>query len=347
MNNRERNSFLDITRIIAVLAVVMIHVSAELVISFDASSPEFMWGNIFDSISRIGVPLFVMISGSLMLDENKTISIKNIFFKNIKTTVYLLFFWSALYCGVYNITFPLIKGETISFSNVIYSFAMGYYHMWYLYMIIGLYLITPFLRKFVKKENKQLIILFITIALITRFSLPLLNGLSLIWGKVAYLVAFIEKFNIGFFGDYITYYIIGWYLTHIEIKKKWRFYCLGIIALLANILYVQITKDYNNGYSNANILVLLYSIAVFMAINSSLKCEINDKIKKILETLSRLSFGVYIVHPLFQTFVSRRLIYNQKPLLYLLFYFGTVTVFSFIFCFIISKLPGIKKTIRM
>ena len=76
MSNKERNSFLDITRIVAVLAVIMIHTSSGFVTLYDTSSIEFLWGNIFDSISRIGVPLFVMISGSLMLDEEKNITIK-------------------------------------------------------------------------------------------------------------------------------------------------------------------------------------------------------------------------------------------------------------------------------
>jgi len=91
---KERNSALDITRIIAVLAVIMIHVSSKFVVSYDISSVEFLCGNIFDSISRIGVPLFVMISGALMLDEERNVNIK----QNIKSVVCLLLFWSIVYC---------------------------------------------------------------------------------------------------------------------------------------------------------------------------------------------------------------------------------------------------------
>lgn len=280
MNDRERNCFLDITRIAAVLAVVMLHTSADFVTSYDTSSSEFIWGNIFDSASRIGVPLFVMISGSLMLDENKIISIRNLIFNNIRTIVCLLFFWSALYSGVYNIAFPLIIGEAINFKKVIYSLLMGHYHMWYLYMIIGLYLITPFLREFVKKENKRLILLFIVISLIVQFTLPILNGLSLIREEIIYLAEFVEKFYLDFFGGYITYYLMGWYLIHIGIKKRWRFYFLGIVSLMIIILYVQITKDYTNGYSNMNIFVLLYSVSVFLILNCEIKWKIDARIKK-------------------------------------------------------------------
>lgn len=86
MSNRERNSRLDIIRIVAVLAVIMIYTSANFVTSFDVFSTEFIGGNIFDSLLRIGVPLFVTISGSLMLDENRNIIPKIHFLKMLQTS---------------------------------------------------------------------------------------------------------------------------------------------------------------------------------------------------------------------------------------------------------------------
>ena len=197
----KRNSSLDITRIIAVLAVISLHISADFVTEYDVFSKEFMVGAFFDSISRIGVPLFVMISGSLMLDENKNITIKSIFSKNIKTLFGLLIFWSVLYCVLYNIALPLIIGEPLNVSDIITSLTEGHYHIWYLYMIIGLYLATPFFRAFVKKENKQTVLLFIIIALVTQFTLPMLNGMTLIWEDMAYLTNFINQFDLGFLVD--------------------------------------------------------------------------------------------------------------------------------------------------
>lgn len=344
--NKERNISLDITRIIAVLAVVMTHTSAGFVTSYNTTTLEFLWGNIFDSISRIGVPLFVMVSGALMLDENRNVSIRSLLLKNIKNIVSLLIFWSVLYCCIYDIAFPLLKGEALSFKSIVYSMVMGHYHMWYLYMIIGLYLITPFLREFVNKRNKNLVCLFFTVSILTQFSQPILNGLSLMWEDVIYLVKFIEKFHLDFFGGFITYYIIGWYLMNIEIKKKYRFYCIGLFSLLITILYVQITKDYPNGYSNVNLLTLLYSVAVFIALNCERRWTPNNRLKNIIEILSKLSFGVYIVHPLFQTVFREIFEYTKAPLQYILIYYVVVIVLSFASCFVASKMPLIKKLIR-
>ena len=57
----KRNFSLDIARIVAILAVVMIHCSANFVSYYQPFSNEFVIGNLFDSVSRIGVPLFLMI----------------------------------------------------------------------------------------------------------------------------------------------------------------------------------------------------------------------------------------------------------------------------------------------
>lgn len=326
--SKGRSVSLDITRIIAILAVVMIHISGIFVVSYETTTPEFFWGNIFDSISRIGVPLFVMISGALMLDENRNFSIRSLLLKNIKNIVSLLIFWSVLYCCIYKIAFPLLRGETLNFKRIVYSIIMGHYHMWYLYMIIGLYLITPFLREFVNKKNKDLICFFLTVSVLTQFLQPIVNGLSLMWDDVLYFAEFIESFHLEFFGGFITYYILGWYFTNIEIKKKWKFYCIGLISLLITILYVQITKDHSNGYSYMNLFTLLYSEAVFIALNCGRKWALNNRLKSIIEILSKLSFGVYIVHPLFVTAFCKIFKYTKAPLQYIYIYIYSSQLYS-------------------
>lgn len=69
LRSKNRIFYLDILRVIACLSVIMIHSSAEYVTN-DIGSFNFWIGNLFDSLTRIGVPIFVMISGALMLDKN-------------------------------------------------------------------------------------------------------------------------------------------------------------------------------------------------------------------------------------------------------------------------------------
>lgn len=344
---KERNPALDIIRIIAVIAVVMIHVSVNYTATFDTSSAEFIWANIFGSMSRLGVPLFVMVSGALMLDEDKNVEF-NLVLKKVKTIACLLLFWSAVYCIAYRIALPLMKGEAINSYDIVSSLVLGHDHLWYLYMTIGLYLSTPFLRSFVKKDNKHLVLLFIGIALVVQFTLPMLNGLSLVWKDVSYCIKFIEKFDMGFFGGYIAYYMLGWYVVHIGVKHKLPIYIFGLLSLLAIVLYAQKTKDFGNAYSPMNIFVLMYSFAVFTLLNSNIRINMKNKTKKIIASLSNLSFGVYAIHLMCQTVVSGFLgLLMPSSVSMLILSFVLTSLLSFAVSFIASKIPIIKKSIRM
>lgn len=119
MVRMERNYSLDLTRIAAVLAVVMIHVSSAFVSSYEINTLEFQTANVLDSISRLGVPLFVMISGSLFLDEKRKISTRNLYFKNIKGILFLLYLWSFLYTCIYNVVLPLLQNEDVVLKELI------------------------------------------------------------------------------------------------------------------------------------------------------------------------------------------------------------------------------------
>ena len=169
---------LDLIRTVAALMVVMIHCSSPFVKSFETASREFVLGNFFDGISRAAVPLFVMTSGALLLDERREFSVKKFYGKNVKNLVLLLVFWSAFYAVLYQVIFPLARGEAADVPELIHDFVFGHYHMWYLYMAVGLYLITPFLRCVAVKENAGLVRLFLGISLAAQFTVPLTQALA-------------------------------------------------------------------------------------------------------------------------------------------------------------------------
>ena len=160
----KRNYSLDVTRIVAVLAVVMIHCSASFVTDYAPYTAEFIAGNLADSISRMGVPLFLMISGALFLDERKEVTLKSILSRNVKNIVIITVIWSILYATAYSILSPLVKGNPLNTKEILSGIIRGHGHMWYLYMIMGIYVMTPFLKKFVYKENKDMVLSFILIS---------------------------------------------------------------------------------------------------------------------------------------------------------------------------------------
>ncbi|MDD6466906.1 MAG: acyltransferase family protein [Erysipelotrichaceae bacterium] len=89
-NKNNRIYYLDVLRVIACLSVIMVHSSAPYVVK-NIGSFNFLIGNIFNSITRIGVPLFVMISGALMLDKNYQFSIEKLMKHITRMFVFLVF----------------------------------------------------------------------------------------------------------------------------------------------------------------------------------------------------------------------------------------------------------------
>ena len=136
MNDRHRIVYFDILRILSVVAVMLVHTSVQNWDSVDVKSIEWQTMNGFRSLSTFGVPSFVMISGALFLNRKK--ALKQIVSKNIKRIVIAFVFWSLIY-AVY-IYFQMGRIDAL-----INAFLGGHYHMWFLFMIVGLYLIVPFL----------------------------------------------------------------------------------------------------------------------------------------------------------------------------------------------------------
>ena len=344
----KRNYSLDIARIIATLSVVMTHCCSYFLEKHPLFSNEFIIGNLFDSLSRIGVPLFIMISGSLFLDERKDITLKSVLFKNIKCIAIIIIIWSTIYSIAYNVILPISSNNTISIKNIIGGIINGPYHMWYLYMIIGLYIMTPFLRKFVCKENKEMVLAFITISLCFQFFTPVVNIICKLGIDLSLINEWMTKFELDFFGGYLAYYLVGWYIVNVGIKQKLHkniIYLLGATSLVLIILYVHFTGDYKNAYKNIGMPVFVYSVSVFLALNN-ITWKLKEKITKKLATLSNLTFGVYMIHALLVTIYIKLFPYNGHCILYIIVYFMVVIFFASLISYTISKIPLLRKIIK-
>ena len=171
MTKSNRIVYMDVLRVIACFSVIMIHSSAQYVVK-DIGSFNFWVGNIFDGLARIGVPLFIMISGALMLDKNYQFSTQKII-KHIIRMIVFFVFWSVLYCFIFNIVgSKIIKHESIDIIKIIGSLIKGHYHLWFVYLIIGLYLIVPLLRLWVNDTNKKYVEYFIILSIIFTYIIP-------------------------------------------------------------------------------------------------------------------------------------------------------------------------------
>lgn len=348
MTKSNRIVYMDVLRVIACFSVIMIHSSAYYVVK-DIGSFNFWVGNIFDGLARIGVPLFVMISGALMLDKNYQFSTQKII-KHIIRMIVFFVFWSALYC-IFNIVGSIIiEHESIDITKIIVSLIKGHYHLWFVYLIIGLYLIVPLLRLWVNDTNKKYVEYFIILSIIFTYIIPQIISIGSNYSNLfEHINDIIErKLSLKYVGGFTTYFILGWYINNYELKNKRIIYILGLFGVLITIMGTYILSNTTGKalqmYGNLYINVLFQTVAVFVIIKDKFK---NMHTNNIINSISKYSLGIYAIHALIVTIMYR--IIEKVNIDFALINIPVVFIVSFVFAylisFILSKIPVLKKVV--
>lgn len=290
--NIQRIEYFDLLRILATFSVVMLHVSAQNWFNVNINSYEWKIFNIYDSITRWTVPVFIMISGTLFL--SKEYNLKSIYYNKILRLIMSFIFWSSIYVFIFN------KNDNIFI--IINNFIKGENHMWFLFMIIGLYILSPIFKKIT--ESECLTKYFLIIAFIVSFLLPqIINLLLLIQNKYIHVIANAIKINLKNLNlvlGYMGYFVLGYYLNNKNISKKMQYiiYLLGTFGFVSTIFLTNIASNIEGKgivtfYDNMSINVALEALGVFVF------AKYNFKTNSSLKYISKLSFGVYLSHILF------------------------------------------------
>ena len=289
-------NYFYILRIISSYAVLLIHITVDYRVRKQKNYNDWKIYFFYNGISRFGVPIFFMISGSIFL--NRDISFKNVFNKYIKRILIHLIIWSFIY-SIYN-----IKISKINYKSILYKFINSHYHLWYLFETMKLYMVVPFLRDISKKDELLKIFLILSfiftylfpfiIILLSYYSIPASNLLNIIY----------EKININYITGYVFYFMLGYFLNcKLEINKKIRFfiYFFGLLCICFNIKffnYIGIKKEDENNYMTLiNINIIIYSASIFI-LTKNLFNRNNSQISNFIKIISNNTFGIYLIHPL-------------------------------------------------
>ena len=290
--------YLDALRIFAVFAMMMLHVAGSQWANVPVSSFSWQVFNFYDSLVRFCVPVFIMISGALFLDNARPLPWKKLFGKNLFRIVSAYLFWSACYALTVQALSYASTG-VVSIAALCKDFVFGRYHLWFLFVIAGLYLITPFLRKITadKLLTEYFLLLFFVFSL-------LVNFLKLIPFLAYSVTAIMDKLGLNFVLGYSGYYIVGYYLHHYEISKLHRkgIYVLGLASLIVTILFSSLVSE-KIGTATSAFYADLLPTTFFVAI--SIFCFFKYNFPKIswsekaldrLFSLAKLSFCMYLIH---------------------------------------------------
>lgn len=344
----KRETYFDCLRIFATFSVMLLHVASQNRHMVEPGDYEWNVFSFYDSLVRWAVPIFVMISGALFLSREQ--SLEQIFKKNILRIVTAFVFWSALYALI-----NLIMGRSEP-KNALREFVEGPTHLWFLFMIAGLYILVPLLQKIVADFNmtKYLVLLSLAFTFVFPYIITLLSLYSEKLSSIANGV--LKSVCFYFTRGYVGYFVFGYYFSRIDIKKKWRrlIYLLGFGALLVTAFASEIFPVSDKGavsifHDNLSLNVMLVSVALFIFAKNNLSLQsASPKLKEIIRKLSEYSFGAYLVHAMVITQLNHLLGLNTlsfNPLISVPVISVTAFVISFAISGILHYVPGLKKYI--
>ena len=340
-NQKNRLVYADILRILATFAVIILHVSASK--WYDTPVKEFNWQiyNLYDSLVRWAVPVFVMLSGMFFLNPEKEIATNKIIKKYIIRILFAIIFWGLFYQAYEIVAKFIFMNEPITLKRIIVAFGKilfgpPWYHLWYLYMLIGLYLLTPVYRVFAKnaeeKQIRYLLILFFLCGLVLPF-----------FKKI--LLHFDSRLNITFeiseLINYSGYFFAGYYFSKYTINKKTKLgiYVFGFLSFAFTIFgtsYISIKNGQPNEYLYGNLLptTMFEAFAIFILIKSVYKKKFSERTVKIISEISKSTFGIYLIHDFIKSVVFKVGITSDfiNPLLAIPV--SSIIIFAISFCII-------------
>lgn len=315
-NNRFQNC--DLIRTIAIYFVVIIH-SLGCVETGLSGVNEANITNAILSIVKCAVPLFVILSGSLLLHKEESITI--FYKKRLIRLIPPFIVWSFV---IYFLNF-IKKGEVFSivsfFSNyitqTITSGVVSVY--WYFYMILGLYLITPFLRKFLQSLNRIESLFLICL-------LFFIYAISLLFPDFEIATRFVSNNYI-----YFIYYCFGFvYIKYLKDIKLLLWVIILVFSYILNI--INVLYDYTSFP-----FVSLYSISIF-ALLYRVKIANKYNVECFLGFCSKVSYGIYLFHILIISAIISSGIYKDCPLFLMPIIVGTTAfIVCLLLCVIIKK----------
>ena len=270
-------------RVIACLAIVALHtIHASTVYYADViTTSQVLTAQTVEHMLMWAVPLFLMVTGALQLDPDRSIDAKKLwkYIRRVLIALLVFTFIFQLIDYIYGEESSLIGGW---FHNLVTGGSWP--HMWYLYMLLGLYLMLPFYRLVTKHcTDRQIWYLILLLAVFT--------SLVPIWDAFhSDLEAF--ELRIPTMSVYPIYLFLG-YMLHKE--KKSTEYGIGLFVICSAII-ISLSlfgdgtlADLFSQYDS--ITVIAQSAGAFIMMQN-----LTRPVGKLMASVDDCSFGIYIIH---------------------------------------------------
>lgn len=322
--NKTRYLEYDLIRCVACLLIIIMHSP------IPSSATNELFLSSISYFTAPGIGLFFMVSGALLLPIQTDTStfLKHRFTKILFPTL----FWSLFY-----LISKAYRGQTVDWIHSLLSlpfYAQGNIILWFMYTLMGLYLLSPILSRWLQSCCKKELQFYLLLWVIT-LCFPILETFLKVNTTITGMLYY--------FTGYAGYFVLGYYCKNYAETLKWKWILpLGLLAIAAPICckLFHIDVDFYKVFWYLSIFVVILCICYFklgMTLGKHMKPS------AILTKLSNLSFGIYLSH----LFIMRTLLWNWDFIRNIdSYYLQTLVIIiltfvgSALLSFLISLLPG-------
>jgi len=337
-----RKAWLDYLRVFALVAVITGHILVDFYRRYGEVGPVEWWiSNILSTLLRSSVPIFVMVSGTLLLGKSYTL--EGFYKKRAVRLFPPTIFWNLVYLGMFvldGMNLPTVLW-TLKARIMVDGFIAP--HLWYLSMFICLMVFVPFINKFIIGEKPTGRDLFALLGL--AFPFFLLNTVASVASNIYDLT--MNWFRI--FPWFIVYFIAGYYIDNYSDKIRSRNITLitGIIVLIAigsGLNYYAVSSlgitDECFIITEMSPLVFLISILIFLLAKNWSSWMVENR---IISAVAEASFGMYLIHEIFNGLFYKILPdYFSRGLFYIPLIVVMTSTLSFISIRLLRKIPFMR-----
>lgn len=287
----------DLLRVLAAFSVVMLHTSAQFWYTLPVTGTHWLIANSYNALFRFGVPVFVMISGALFLSDCRKADMKKLYLRNILRLGVIFILWSCIY-GLIDCT--KIGIREMPPDSILREMLYGRYHLWYIPMIIGIYMLIPILKIWVQNAPRRNIEYFLLLFLIFQIGKETINALFP-YDELIYVTTLINPYMVC---GYLGYFVLGYYISHYGISRKYcRIIYIAALPSAACNLFLSWRLSIRKGAPLAaiddcfGIFTFIIICALFLFFTDKVSAHSFGKTAgKITREAALDTLGVYLMH---------------------------------------------------
>lgn len=301
---KQRVFGLDLLRVVACYMVIQVHSGEFFYIGEGGTflgGDDSFWVNLYNSLCRTSVPLFVMITGYFVLPVKEELGV---FLKKRFTRVLIPFvIWCALYAF-----YQYLRGDVelgAAFINILkipVNFGVEVGHLWYVYMLIGLYLFFPLISPWLNMASKKSIQFYLAIWAVS-LCVPYIHQ---VFPDILGECAWNQTPLLYYFSGFLGYAILAFYVKKFWAEKKsWHLpvgamlivagYAITFFGFAKMATFSKMAWELELPWGFETINVAMMALGLFLVIKNIQRSS-SSAFNNLITSISNLSYGMYLVH---------------------------------------------------